>query len=65
LEDLKKRGFFHQDPSDSIRPWSALCRVLLRPNREAHQREAAVSKKQADYLGVPTEGPYKPEHDRY
>jgi adenosylhomocysteinase len=24
-----------------------------------------LTKKQADYLGVPTEGPYKPEHYRY
>jgi len=24
-----------------------------------------LSKKQADYLGVPVEGPYKPEHYRY
>jgi len=24
-----------------------------------------LSKKQADYIGVPTEGPYKPEHYRY
>jgi adenosylhomocysteinase len=25
----------------------------------------ALSKAQADYLGVPLEGPYKPEHYRY
>jgi len=24
-----------------------------------------LTKKQADYLGVPPEGPYKPEHYRY
>jgi adenosylhomocysteinase len=24
-----------------------------------------LSQKQADYLGVPVEGPYKPEHYRY
>jgi adenosylhomocysteinase len=24
-----------------------------------------LSKKQADYIGVPVEGPYKPEHYRY
>ena len=24
-----------------------------------------LTKKQADYLGVPVEGPYKPEHYRY
>ena len=24
-----------------------------------------LTKKQADYLGVPSEGPYKPEHYRY
>ena len=24
-----------------------------------------LTKKQADYLGVPAEGPYKPEHYRY
>ena len=24
-----------------------------------------LSKKQADYIGVPLEGPYKPEHYRY
>ena len=24
-----------------------------------------LTKKQADYLGVPVEGPYKPEHCRY
>ena len=24
-----------------------------------------LTKKQADYLGVPPEGPYKPEHFRY
>ena len=24
-----------------------------------------LSKEQADYIGVPVEGPYKPEHDRY
>jgi len=24
-----------------------------------------LSKKQADYIGVPIEGPYKPEHYRY
>ena len=24
-----------------------------------------LTKKQADYLGIPTEGPYKPEHYRY
>ncbi len=24
-----------------------------------------LSKQQADYLGVPVEGPYKPEHYRY
>ena len=24
-----------------------------------------LSKKQAEYLGVPVEGPYKPEHYRY
>jgi adenosylhomocysteinase len=24
-----------------------------------------LSKRQADYLGVPVEGPYKPEHYRY
>ena len=24
-----------------------------------------LSKKQADYIGVPVEGPFKPEHYRY
>jgi adenosylhomocysteinase len=24
-----------------------------------------LSKEQADYIGVPVEGPYKPEHYRY
>jgi adenosylhomocysteinase len=24
-----------------------------------------LSQKQADYIGVPVEGPYKPEHYRY
>jgi adenosylhomocysteinase len=24
-----------------------------------------LTKKQADYIGVPAEGPYKPEHYRY
>jgi adenosylhomocysteinase len=24
-----------------------------------------LTKEQADYLGVPVEGPYKPEHYRY
>jgi adenosylhomocysteinase len=24
-----------------------------------------LTKKQADYLGVPVEGPYKPDHYRY
>ncbi len=24
-----------------------------------------LTKKQADYIGVPVEGPYKPEHYRY
>jgi len=24
-----------------------------------------LSKKQADYIGVPVEGPYKPDHYRY
>ncbi len=28
-------------------------------------RLTMLSKKQADYLGVPVEGPYKPEHYRY
>jgi adenosylhomocysteinase len=28
-------------------------------------RLTALSKKQADYLGVPVEGPYKPDHYRY
>jgi len=29
----------------------------------AHLTE--LSKEQADYIGVPVEGPYKPEHYRY
>ena len=28
-------------------------------------KRTKLSKKQADYLGVPVEGPYKPEHYRY
>ena len=28
-------------------------------------RLTRLSKKQADYIGVPVEGPYKPEHYRY
>ena len=28
-------------------------------------RTTQLTKKQADYLGIPTEGPYKPEHYRY
>ena len=28
-------------------------------------RLTKLTKKQADYLGVPLEGPYKPEHYRY
>ena len=26
---------------------------------------ASLTKAQADYIGVPVEGPYKPEHYRY
>jgi adenosylhomocysteinase len=26
---------------------------------------AKLTKKQADYIGAPVEGPYKPEHYRY
>jgi adenosylhomocysteinase len=28
-------------------------------------RLTELSKEQADYIGVPVEGPYKPEHYRY
>jgi adenosylhomocysteinase len=28
-------------------------------------KRTKLTKKQADYLGVPVEGPYKPEHYRY
>ena len=28
-------------------------------------RLTKLTKKQADYLGVPVEGPYRPEHYRY
>jgi adenosylhomocysteinase len=28
-------------------------------------RLTELSKKQADYIGVPVEGPYKPDHYRY
>jgi adenosylhomocysteinase len=28
-------------------------------------KSTKLTKKQADYLGLPLEGPYKPEHCRY
>jgi adenosylhomocysteinase len=33
--------------------------------RRASNRLTQLSKKQADYIGVPVEGPYKAEHYRY
>jgi adenosylhomocysteinase len=41
-----------------------------RGNRWLHLEKIDVkltklTKKQADYIGVPVEGPYKPEHYRY
>jgi hypothetical protein len=42
---------------------------LKTPNLDSLKRIGVkltkLSKKQADYLGVPVEGPYKPDHYRY
>ena len=35
------------------------------PVEKIFVKHAKLSKKQADSLGVPLEGPYKPEHYRY
>jgi len=43
--------------------------IAIGPNRPHLKRIGVkltkLSKKQADYLGVPVEVPYKPEHYRY
>ncbi len=43
------------DTNDVIKIHEGLC----------EHAQALMRKKQADYIGVPVEGPYKPEHYRY
>ena len=46
--------------------WLSFCRCSARLHLEKiGVKLTKLTKKQADYLGVPVEGPYKPEHYRY
>jgi adenosylhomocysteinase len=42
-----------------------LPRALSNATKKIGVKLTKLTKKQADYLGVPVEGPYKPEHYRY
>ena len=55
---------------------SAMLQVLMLPKKLDEEvarlhldhlgvKLTTLSKEQADYIGVPVEGPYKPEHYRY
>ena len=54
----------------SARPAARLHATVLLPSSGLGLEKLGVkltqlSRKQADYIGVPVEGPYKPEHYRY
>ena len=40
-------------------------KVARAPPRQARREAEKLTKEQAEYLGVPVEGPFKPEHYRY
>jgi len=65
LEQSRRVSFAEASRRRSRQPSRATARQARLHLERIGVKLTKLSKKQADYLGVPMEGPYKPEHYRY